>query len=91
MLAGLGAASSFASVAVLTLYLATPAVIERYARPDVLWLICLLLLLLLYWLGRMLLLANRGAVGGDPLVFAMRDRSSWIVGIAILAVFASTL
>ena len=88
MLAGLGAASSFASVAVLTLYLATPAVIERYARPDVLWLICLPLL---YRLGRMLLLANRGAVGGDPLVFAMRDRSSWIVGIAILAVFASTL
>ena len=88
VLAGLGAASSFASVAVLTLYLATPAVVERYARPDLLWVMCLPLL---YWLGRLLLLANRGAVGGDPLVFAMRDRSSWISGAAILAVFASAL
>ena len=88
VLVGLGAASSFASVAVLTLYLATPAVVERYARPELLWVMCLPLL---YWLGRLLLLANRGAVGGDPLVFAMRDRGSWIVGAAILALFASAL
>ena len=88
VLAGLGAASSFAAVAVLTLYPATPAVIERYARPDVLWLICLLLL---YWMGRLLLLANRGAVGEDPLVFAMRDRSSWLVGSAMLVTFMGAL
>ena len=86
VLAGLGAASSFASVGVLTLYLATPAVIEHYTRPDALWSVCLLLL---YWMGRLLLLANRGAVGGDPLVFAMSDRSSWLVGITVLAVFAA--
>ena len=88
VLAGLGAASSFAAVAVLTLYPATPAVVERYARPDLLWLICLLLL---YWMGRMLLLANRGAVGEDPLVFAMRDRSSWLVGGAMLVTFLCAL
>ena len=88
VLAGLGAAGAFAAVAVLMLYLATPEVVERYTRPDLLWVMCLPLL---YWLGRLLLLANRGAVGGDPLVFAMRDRSSWIAGAAILAVFASAL
>ena len=88
VLAGLGAASSFAAVGVLALYPATPGVIERYARPDVLWLICLLLL---YWMGRLLLLANRGAVGEDPLVFAMRDRSSWLVGSAMLVTFMGAL
>ncbi len=88
VLAGLGAASSFAAVAVLALYPATPAIMERYARPDLLWLGCLLLL---YWMGRMLLLANRGAVGEDPLVFAMRDRSSWLVGSAMLVTFLCAL
>lgn len=88
VLAGLAAASSFAAVAVLALYPATPDVVERYARPDLLWLICLLLL---YWMGRMLLLANRGAVGEDPLVFSMRDRNSWLIGSAMLVTFLCAL
>ena len=89
MLAALGAASSFAAVLVLTLYVSSPAVSERYARPDFLWLICLLLLL--YWLGRTTLLANRGAVGDDPVVFTLRDRTSWLVGGAMLTLFAAAL
>ena len=88
VLAGLGAASSFTAVAVLALYIAAPDVSERYARPDMLWLICLLLLC---WLGRLLLLAGRGAVGGDPLVFALRDRGSRLAGAAMLAAFAGAL
>ena len=88
VLAGLGAASSFAAVTVLMFYLTLPAIVERYARPDLLSLICLLLL---YWMGRMLLLANRGAVGADPLVFAMRDGGSWLVGGAMLVTFLCAL
>lgn len=88
VLAALGAASSFAAVLVLTLYISSPAVSERYTRPDFLWLVCLLLL---YWLGRTLLLANRGAVGDDPVVFALRDRTSWLVGGGMLALFAAAL
>ena len=88
MLAALGAAASFAAVLVLTLYVSSPAVSERYARPDFLWLVGLLLL---YWLGRAMLLANRGAIGDDPLVFALRDRTSWLVGGGMLALFAAAL
>ena len=88
VLAGLGGAASFTAVTVLALYIATPGVSERYARPDMLWLICLLLLC---WLGRLLLLAGRGAVGGDPLVFALRDRGSRLAGGAMLAAFAGAL
>ena len=70
-MSALGAASGFASVVVLALYVRSPEVGELYARPELLWLICPLLV---YWLGRMTLLASRGAVDDDPVVFAMRDR-----------------
>ena len=93
----LGAASGFASVVILTLYIQSPETGERYARPEFLWLICPLLL---YWLGRMALLAGRGGEGGgskrlpgndDPLIFALRDRTSWLTGLVVLAAFAVAL
>ena len=43
-----------------------------------------------YWLGRMTLLANRGAVD-DPMVFTMRDRASWLTGVGVLAGFVAAL
>ena len=88
VMAALGAASSFASVVVLTLYISSPEMGERYARPELLWLICPLLI---YWLGRITLLANRGAVDDDPVVFALNDRTSWLTAFGILAIFAVTL
>ena len=88
VLAALGAAGSFAAVVVLTLYLQSPDVERLYARPELLWLVCPLLL---YWLGRLTLLAHRGTVDADPLVFALRDRAFWVTAAAILAVFAAAL
>ena len=99
VVAALGAASGFASAVILTLYIQSPEVGERYDHPEFLWLICPLLL---YWLGRMALLAGRpgrdeesgpGPVPGndDPLVFALRDRASWLTGLGILAAFAAAL
>ena len=69
-----------------TLYIQSPETGERYARPEFLWLVCPLLL---YWLGRMALLAGRGGEEGDskqlpgnddPLVFSLQDRTSWLTG-----------
>ena len=52
--------------------------------PIALWAICPILL---YWISRMALLANRGRLDDDPLVFAARDPASLAcaVGIAGLA------
>ena len=95
IMAALGAASGFASVVILTLYIQSPETGERYARPEFLWLICPLLL---HWLGRMALLAGReggnskrASGSEDPLVFALRDRTSWLTGLALLAAFAAGL
>ena len=88
ILGSLGAAGSFSAVLVLALYIQSPTVAEGYGRPDFLWSICLLLL---YWLGRMTMLAHRGIVDDDPLVFAMADRASWLTAIGIVAAFLSAL
>ena len=88
VLPALSAAGAFASAVVLALYISRPEVTEGYARPEFLWLICPALI---YWLGRMTLLANRGIVDEDPVMFAMRDRTSWLTGIGILAAFLAAL
>lgn len=88
VLAAFAGSSSFASVVVLAFYLNSSKVIELYARPELLWLLCPILI---YWLGRMVLLANRGVVDDDPIVFALRDSTSWLVGLAAAAVFAGAL
>ena len=88
VLAALGAASGFAAVLVLALYLNSPEVDTRYTRPEVLWLLCPLLM---YWMGRLLILANRGEVHDDPVVFALGDRVSLIVGALSAASFAGAL
>ena len=46
----------------------------RYLWP--LWLICPLLL---YWVSRIWLLAGRGDMNEDSLVFTLHDRASWVL------------
>lgn len=88
VVAAFGAASGVASALVFALYIQTPQVSELYARPEFLWPIGPLLI---YWLGRMTLLANRGLVDHDPVLFALRDRTSWLTGLAIAAAFLAAL
>ena len=83
-----GAASSVASVVIFTLYIQSLKVSGNFSRPELMWLICPLLI---YWSGRMILLANRGNVNNDPLVFAMGDRTSWLTGIGILVAYLAAL
>jgi 4-hydroxybenzoate polyprenyltransferase len=81
----LAAAAGYGSVLVVSLYIASPEVQELYAHPERLWLICPLLL---YWISRVLLLANRDLLHDDPVIFAFRDRASWLVAACSAAVIA---
>lgn len=82
-----GTASAYAAVVVFMLYIARPDVTSLYRHASRLWLI---VPLLIYWLNRVWLLAGRGELDDDPVVFAMRDRMSLMVGatVVILAIFA---
>ena len=76
VLLAFGGASSMAAALVYCLYITEEEALALYGRPDLLW---LGLPVLLYWLGRVWLLALRGEVHEDPLLFALRDRASYVV------------
>jgi 4-hydroxybenzoate polyprenyltransferase len=73
-----GTASGYLGVLVLALYINSPAVEPLYRRPQVIWLLCMLVL---YWISRVWIKAHRGEMHDDPIVFAFKDRTSWIIGI----------
>ncbi|XXF77328.1 UbiA family prenyltransferase [Myxococcaceae bacterium GXIMD 01537] len=88
LLASLGVASGYMSVLVLALYITSKEVTALYTHPERLWLLCPVML---YWVSRVWLLAHRGQVNEDPLVFALRDKVSYAVGaVAALVLFAAT-
>lgn len=72
--------SGYVSVLVMALYLNSPAVAELYHQPAALWGICMVLL---YWVSRVVMLAHRGQMHDDPVVFAVKDGISQASAILI--------
>lgn len=88
LLTPLGAASGYLSVLVLALYVSSDKVRLLYQRPVLLLLICPLLL---YWISRVWLVAHRGGMNDDPVVFALKDKPSYIAGVlTLVAVWLAT-
>jgi 4-hydroxybenzoate polyprenyltransferase/phosphoserine phosphatase len=84
----LGAAAGYGAVFVIALYLSSPDVAKLYMHPTRMWLICPLLL---YWVSRVLILTSRGDVDDDPLIFALKDRISWVTGLCVAGVIAISI
>jgi hypothetical protein len=85
LLRSVGSTSGYLSVAVLALYLNSPEVHRQYDSPTLLWLIGPLLL---YWLTRVWLLAHRGQLNIDPVLFALTDRVSYVLAVLVVAIMA---
>ena len=84
----LGAAAGYCAVLVLALYINSTDVRVNYARPEMIWLLCPLLL---YWISRMWQRAGRGQMHDDPIVFALKDRvSRWVGGASIVDMLAAS-
>src|SRR5580704_16473550 len=78
-----GTSSAFAAVMVFAIYISSSDVVVLYRRAQLLWLIMPLMIL---WLCRIWLLASRGELDEDPFVFALTDRMSLTIGIAVAAI-----
>ncbi len=82
-LSSLGSAAGYLSVLVLALYVNSADVTRLYSHPERLWGI---LPVMLFWISRVWLLASRGQMHDDPIVFAIRDRASYAVAAIAAAI-----
>lgn len=81
----LGVSSGYLSILVLALYIQDILKSIIFTTPSVIWLSCPLLL---FWISRVWLIAHRGEMHDDPIVFAIKDRISWIIIFIIILIFA---
>lgn len=87
LLQSFGTAAGYVCVLVFALYvnLAAPG---QYSRPQIMWLVCPLLL---YWINRVWLKTYRGQMQMDPVVFALTDRPSLLVGVLSAALVLAAI
>jgi 4-hydroxybenzoate polyprenyltransferase len=83
LLAAMGIASGYLAVLVLALYISSDTAQVLYGRYELIWFLCPLLF---YWISHIWLIAHRGKMPDDPLVYAMNDWTSRILGLLMLAV-----
>lgn len=76
IISSLGVASGYIATLVLALYINSPDVVVLYRNEGLIWLLCPMLM---YWIGRIWLLASRGDLHQDPVIFATGDKTSYII------------
>jgi 4-hydroxybenzoate polyprenyltransferase/phosphoserine phosphatase len=85
LVSSLGGSAGFIAVLVLALYIQDGQGAHLYATPQLIWLACPVML---FWISRAWLIAHRGQMHDDPIVFALKDKVSWGVGVFMIAVLA---
>ncbi|MDN0127398.1 UbiA family prenyltransferase [Yersinia massiliensis] len=83
-----GISSGYISILVFVLYIDSSAGLQNYNNPDVLYFIAPILFV---WLTRVWLLTWRGDMHDDPVAFAIKDRTSQLMGfvMAVLMILAA--
>jgi len=82
IVAALAAAAGFNAVTVFALYASSDTVQQLYRHPKAVWLVCPILI---YWLSRALMMADRRLMDDDPILFALKDRNS-LLAVALIGV-----
>jgi 4-hydroxybenzoate polyprenyltransferase/phosphoserine phosphatase len=88
ILEAMAAAAGYNSALVLAIYINTAPERFAYGHPHRLWVLCVLLLA---WISRVLVLTRRGDMNDDPVIFAVRDKWSLIIGACCTAVVVAAL
>jgi 4-hydroxybenzoate polyprenyltransferase len=78
-----GTSSAYASIVIFALYINGRDITALYHHPNRMWLMTPLMIL---WISRVWLLASRGALHEDPVVFALTDRMSLLLGLGVVLV-----
>jgi 4-hydroxybenzoate polyprenyltransferase len=88
VLLALGIGSSLMSVLIMALYINNPQIAMFYSSPDRLW---AWIPVFTYWNSRLWLLSGRKMVHDDPVVFALKDKVSWVVGLIFFVIGYSAI
>jgi 4-hydroxybenzoate polyprenyltransferase len=82
-----GTSSAYAAVLLFCIYIGGSDVTKLYRQPEFLWLIAPLMLL---WINWVWLLASRGELDEDPVIFAITHPKSQLMGVGalVIALFA---
>lgn len=78
ILSWIGSASNATAIVVFILYITAPETTKLYSSPAVLWLICPLLMFLLYRIWRF---AHAQKMEEDPVLFALTDHAGQLITI----------
>jgi 4-hydroxybenzoate polyprenyltransferase/phosphoserine phosphatase len=79
----MGAVSGYIAALVLALYINSEDVRFLYHHPALVLFICPILL---YWVTRIWFLASRDQLDDDPVLFAVKDKASYLCGALVLLV-----
>jgi 4-hydroxybenzoate polyprenyltransferase len=88
LIQSMGSSSGYLAVLVLALYIDSTVSMALYRHPHYLWMLCPLLL---YWISRTWAIAHRGVMHDDPVVFAVMDRTSQILGVIAAIIVAAAI
>ena len=83
LLMKVGLGSGMLSVLVLALYVTSPQTVAIYKSPALLFVVCVFLF---YWIERIWFWASRERINGDPIVFIVTDRISYLIALASVIV-----
>lgn len=70
ILSQMALSAGYVGVLVLALYIDQPEVQQKFGAHRMFWGVCALLI---FWMSRMVLVANRGEMDDDPLIWAIKD------------------
>ncbi|MGI6681309.1 MAG: UbiA family prenyltransferase [Bdellovibrionota bacterium] len=79
-----GSSSGYIAVLIFALYIQSDVSVRLYKTPSFLWGLCPLML---YWISRVWLISHRGQMEQDPIIFAMKDKASYIILVFVVIIF----
>lgn len=88
LLSSYGVSSGMAAVVIFALYINDRQTSGLYQTPAILW---GAVPILLAWTMRTWLIAHRGELDEDPILYAVKDRWSLVAGLAIAAIFVASM
>ena len=79
-----GSSSGYMAVLIFALYIQSDVSMKLYKTPSFFWALCPIML---YWISRVWLLSHRGQMTQDPIIFALKDRVSYVILILSVVIF----